>query len=272
MRAGHHPRGPRVSVHVGEIPDHHQAHGDVRERLTNAAGIAQRLVGTVGRQVMGPVRVPLARVGTAPVLRRPEPAWCIAGGGGNRAKVKLGDLEVIVQHAPRHGGGDLVREIGRIARQPDDVVRWFGRAPDAADRTQFNPRPRAAESRRQCLDGAHAVVGRVDQRPDRSHVAGDGGFGGIDFVADACDSVWRDDVIDDAEAVPRQRVRTAVDRVGRASERAEGISARTREFGGGGYRVHWGRSDLAPTTIATRRSMGGRTFTPSRPPPPCCRS
>ena len=67
MRAGNDEGTRGVLIDIGQVPDHDEAHGHVRERLANAADVQALVARAVSGQVMGPVGMPSAGVLTAVV-------------------------------------------------------------------------------------------------------------------------------------------------------------------------------------------------------------
>lgn len=127
MRPGDDPGTRVIFIHVGQIPDHDETHGNIRKRLPDTPRILARVSSAVGRQVVRPVRVPFAGIRTPTKSSGAEPAGRAVHIRSNRTKMQLCDSQMIVEHLPRDTDGDRVCE---VLRQPNDVVDQLRR--DAA--------------------------------------------------------------------------------------------------------------------------------------------
>ena len=123
VRSGNHPGSARVFIYIRQIPNQHQTHGDIGERLADTADVSAGIAPAVGCQVMRPIRVPFARVGSASAVSRTETArrpvrFC----GVNDTQMQLRNPKVVVQNAARHTGNKGIRQMLSVPRHPHNIV------------------------------------------------------------------------------------------------------------------------------------------------------
>ena len=102
----------RVFVYVRQVPDHGQAHRYIWKWLSDTPDVLLRIIATIGRKIMGPIRVPLSGICSSAMFGSAETAWCtVARSGSDWSQVKLSYLQELVEQGTSDSGN---RWMGKV--------------------------------------------------------------------------------------------------------------------------------------------------------------